>query len=112
MADELPVEVRDVDMAFRTGAVTQQVLHKVSFAIRPGETLGLVGESGSGKSTMGRILVGLYVPTGGSVRLFGRSITGTERRGNLAAVRSRLQFVFQDPHSALNPRMRVGDSGR
>jgi oligopeptide/dipeptide ABC transporter ATP-binding protein len=110
MADELPVEVRDVDMAFRTGAVTQQVLHKVSFSIRPGETLGLVGESGSGKSTMGRILVGLYVPTGGSVRLFGRPITGPERRGNLAAVRSRLQFVFQDPHSALNPRMRIGDS--
>ena len=110
MAHELPVEVRDVDMAFRTGAVVQQVLHKVSFTIRPGETLGLVGESGSGKSTMGRILVGLYEPTGGSVRLFGRSIAGKERRANLAAVRSRLQFVFQDPHSALNPRMRIGDS--
>ena len=90
MANELPVEVRDVDMGFRTGAVMQQVLHKVSFTIRPGETLGLVGESGSGKSTMGRILVGLYQPTGGSVRLFGRSITDAGRRANLAAVRSRL----------------------
>ena len=110
-----PVEVRDLDMAFRMGRAggrpaMQQVLHGLSFDIGPGETLGLVGESGSGKSTAGRILVGLHEPTGGSVRLFGQSITGPERARGLAAVRARLQFVFQDPHAALNPRLRVGDS--
>jgi oligopeptide/dipeptide ABC transporter ATP-binding protein len=109
------VAMRDVDMAFKAGRVdgrpvVQQVLHKVSFEIGAGETLGLVGESGSGKSTAGRIVVGLYEPTGGSVTLFGQSITGADRRTNLANVRSRLQFVFQDPHAALNPRMRVGSS--
>ncbi len=115
MAASALVEVRDLDMAFATGRaggklMMQQVLHKVSFEIGEGETLGLVGESGSGKSTAGRILAGLYQPTGGSVRLFGRDITGPDRRSNLAAVRARLQFVFQDPHAALNPRMRVGES--
>lgn len=109
------VEVCDLDMAFRvrqpgSKPTLHQVLHKISFEVGAGETLGLVGESGSGKSTVGRILVGLYEPTAGSVRLFGRNIVGPERRRNLAAVRARLQFVFQDPHAALNPRMRVGDS--
>nr|WP_244642260.1 ABC transporter ATP-binding protein [Chelatococcus reniformis] len=102
-------------MAFPAGSARGQpvllhVLHKLSFDIGPGETLGLVGESGSGKSTTGRILVGLTEPTGGSVKLFGRSITGPGRRASLAAVRARLQFVFQDPHAALDPRLRVGHS--
>jgi oligopeptide/dipeptide ABC transporter ATP-binding protein len=115
MADDVLVEVRDLDMSFKIGRKSGQpamlhVLHKLAFDIGRGETLGLVGESGSGKSTAGRILVGLFEPTGGSVKLFGRSITGPERRANLAAVRSRLQFVFQDPHAALNPRLRVGAS--
>jgi len=115
MADTPLVEVRDLDMAFPVGRaggrpVMMQVLKQLSFDIAPGETLGLVGESGSGKSTIGRILVGLLEPTAGSVKLFGRDITGADRKSNLAAVRSRLQFVFQDPQAALNPRMRVGES--
>lgn len=109
------VAMRDVDMAFKAGRVdgrpvVQKVLHGVSLDIGGGETLGLVGESGSGKSTAGRIVVGLHEPTAGSVSLFGQPITGPGRRANLARVRSRLQFVFQDPHAALNPRMRVGSS--
>ena len=87
-----------------------KVLRDVSFAVGGAETLGLVGESGSGKSTAGRVLIGLHEPTAGTVKLFGRLITGPERKLNLAAVRSRTQFVFQDPQAALNPRMRVGDS--
>ena len=87
-----------------------QVLRDLAFDIGSGETLGLVGESGSGKSTVGRILVGLLEPTGGSVRLFGHTVTGPDRAANFAAVRSRVQFVFQDPHAALNPRIRVGHS--
>ncbi len=115
MAETPLVEVRDLDMAFPVGRaggwpVMMQVLKRLSFDIAPGETLGLVGESGSGKSTAGRILVGLLEPTAGSVKLFGRDITGGARKANLAAVRARLQFVFQDPQAALNPRMRVGES--
>ena len=83
------VEVRDVDMAFRTGAVTQQVLRQGFLLHRAGETLGLVGESGSGKSTTGPLLVGLYRADRRLGPLVGRPITGPERRGNLAAVRSR-----------------------
>jgi oligopeptide/dipeptide ABC transporter ATP-binding protein len=115
MAETPLVDVRDLDMAFPVGRaggrpVMMQVLKQLSFDIAPGETLGLVGESGSGKSTIGRILVGLLEPTAGSVKLFGRDITGADRKANLAAVRARLQFVFQDPQAALNPRMRVGES--
>jgi oligopeptide/dipeptide ABC transporter ATP-binding protein len=115
MAEDALVEVRDLDMAFNVGKArgqktVMQVLRKVSFDVGYGETLGLVGESGSGKSTAGRILVGLFEPTAGSVKLFGHTITGSERKRNLAAVRSRIQFVFQDPHAALDPRMRIGDS--
>lgn len=115
MADDALVEARDVDMAFNVGGargrrVMMQVLRGLSFDVGRGETLGLVGESGSGKSTAGRILVGLFEPMGGTVKLFGHAITGPERKTNLAAVRSRIQFVFQDPHAALNPRMRVGNS--
>uniref|UniRef100_UPI003872F51D ABC transporter ATP-binding protein n=1 Tax=Acidisoma cellulosilyticum TaxID=2802395 RepID=UPI003872F51D len=115
MTSETSVEVRDLTMSFGSGGAGRrptmvQVLHDLTFDIGSAETLGLVGESGSGKSTVGRILVGLLKPTGGSVRLFGRSVTGADRAANFAAVRSRVQFVFQDPHAALNPRIRVGHS--
>jgi oligopeptide/dipeptide ABC transporter ATP-binding protein len=100
----------EFDLARQDGKRARlKVLRDVSFEVNGGETLGLVGESGSGKSTAGRVLIGLHEPTRGDVKLFGKNITGPERRLNLAAVRSRTQFVFQDPHAALNPRMRVGD---
>lgn len=109
------VEVRNVDMAFDVGRhkgkpARLQVLRDLSLDIASAETLGLVGESGSGKSTAARVVVGLHEPTAGTVKLFGRLITGPGRNVNLAAVRSRTQFVFQDPQAALDPRMRVGDS--
>jgi oligopeptide/dipeptide ABC transporter ATP-binding protein len=109
------VEVRNVEMAFKVGRhkgkpARLQVLRDLSLDVARGETLGLVGESGSGKSTAARVVVGLHEPTAGTVKLFGRLITGPERKLNLAAVRSRTQFVFQDPQAALDPRMRVGDS--
>ena len=78
----------------------------VEFEIGKGETLGLVGESGSGKSTTGRILIGLIPPSAGEIELFGQRIGG---RRMPADVRRRMQFVFQDPSGALNPRMRAGD---
>ncbi|HEY8337227.1 MAG TPA: ABC transporter ATP-binding protein [Tardiphaga sp.] len=112
MVDQPIVEVRDLRKTFAVkhagGVSTLHALSGVSFEITRGETLGLVGESGSGKTTAGRILVGLIPATGGSVRLFGADITGAEGKKQLAGVRSRLQFVFQDPYASLNPRMRIG----
>jgi oligopeptide transport system ATP-binding protein len=80
----------------------------VSFTIRRGETLGLVGESGCGKTTTGRCILQLERPTRGSVRFDGQELTTLGGRA-LRAVRRRIQVIFQDPYSSLNPRMTVGD---
>lgn len=112
MPEQPIVQVRGLRKLFpvrHSGGVSMlQALNGVDFEIARGETLGLVGESGSGKTTVGRILVGLIPATEGSVSLFGRDITGRDGKAALATVRSRLQFVFQDPYAALNPRMRIG----
>ena len=80
----------------------------VSFDIYRGRTLGLVGESGSGKSTTGYCVLQVLRPTSGSVRFDGEELT--ELSGEeLRRMRRRMQLVFQDPHSSLNPRMTVGD---
>lgn len=77
----------------------------VSFAIKPGETLGLVGESGCGKTTVGRSLLRLYTPTGGDVFFDGRRVDAK----SIDSMRKDMQMVFQDPYSSLNPRMTVED---
>lgn len=114
MTDAPIVEARGLRKTFMVshagGVSPLNALDDVNFDVMAGETLGLVGESGSGKSTAGRILVGLIPATAGTVSLFGRCITGRDGPAALRAVRSRLQFVFQDPFAALNPRMRVGRS--
>ena len=80
----------------------------ISFSIGPAETVGLVGESGCGKTTVGRTILRLIEPTAGSIRLEGHEISGLSK-AELRPLRRRMQIIFQDPFSSLNPRMRAGD---
>lgn len=107
---EYLIEVKDLQQYFpvKTGfmkSLPLKAVDGVSFAIRPGETLGLVGESGCGKTTVGRTLLHLYKPTGGEVLFDGKPVTDKTIR----EMRKEMQMVFQDPYSSLNPRMTVED---
>jgi len=77
----------------------------MSFELRRGETLALVGESGCGKSTVARLIVGLYEPTGGRIEFEGIDLASADASG----LRRRMQMIFQDPYASLNPRWRVMD---
>ena len=94
--------------AFGAVRATVQAVENVSFEIRRGEALGLVGESGCGKSTIARLITCLHQPTTGRIRLGGVEISSL-REEQLRRIRSRVQMVFQDPYSSLNPRMTAGE---
>lgn len=109
------ISVRDLSRVFRRarrslGGPRPEVVavDHVSFDVAPGERLGIVGESGSGKSTLIRLLSGLDQPTSGSIVFEGVELTDKSERERRHILRH-LQFVFQDPMSSLNPRMRVRD---
>jgi len=116
-ADAPVVELRHVDVVFRsrTGSFLRanrvHAVSDVSLQVYRGRTVGIVGESGSGKSTMAKVLVGLQAPTAGEVRFRDRAV-----RSYTASVRRELgrvvSVVFQDPATALNARMRVGQTLR
>jgi peptide/nickel transport system ATP-binding protein len=109
------VEIRHLTKIFPTGnssiAVSEagvRAVDDVSLDIQAGETLGLVGESGSGKSTLGRLALRLIEPTSGSVQFDGQDL-GSAGGSELRRLRRNMQIIFQDPFSALDPRMRVQD---
>jgi peptide/nickel transport system ATP-binding protein len=108
LRDDVLLRVEDLVVEFKTSAGTVHAVSGISLDVREGETLGLVGESGCGKSTTGRAVMQLPPPTSGKV-LFEdvdlASLSGKELR----EVRTRLQFIFQDPISSLNPRRKVKD---
>ena len=116
MNAQIPVlEVRDLvkhysvgGSFFGRGRKQLRAVDGVSFRIGQGETLGLVGESGCGKSTVGKAVLRLVEPTSGHVSLEGEEITGL---GSAALLdrRKRMQVIFQDPYSSLNPRMTAGE---
>jgi peptide/nickel transport system ATP-binding protein len=102
------IEVRHLKRYFGSEAKPVRAVDDVSFAIQPGETLGLVGESGSGKSTLGRSVLRLIEPTGGQVLYRGEDLAEAGSR-RMRELRRKLQIIFQDPYASLNPKMRIAD---
>ncbi len=106
--DEIVLTADQLVVEFRSGRQTVQAVSGVTFTVRSGETLGLVGESGCGKSTTGRALVQVQPPTSGRVIYKDQDLTTLNPR-QLRRVRTKIQMIFQDPISSLNPRRRVRD---
>ena len=103
------LEVKDLKKYFRVGREYLKAVDGISVEIKKGETLGLVGESGCGKTTVGRVLVRLYEPSGGEIFYKGDDITKVEGQ-DTKRLHRKMQMIFQDPQASLNPRMVISDS--
>ncbi len=102
------LRIEDLVVEFKTSGGIVHAVSGISLDVREGETLGLVGESGCGKSTTGRAIMQLPAPTSGQVLFEGIDLSGLTG-SELREIRTRLQFIFQDPISSLNPRRKVKD---
>jgi len=109
------VEVTDVSVSFPSGGgilrgsrTTLRAVDRLNLSVAAGEVVGLVGESGSGKTTTGRAILRLLEPSAGVIRFEGADITHLEKPA-LRPLRRRMQMIFQDPYSSLNPRLKVRD---
>jgi peptide/nickel transport system ATP-binding protein len=102
------LKVRDLKVTFGMGMHQVSAVAGVSFDIYEGETLGLVGESGCGKSTTGKALMRIVEPSSGSIELDGVDLRAQKGKA-LRNFRTRMQMIFQDPISSLNPRRRIKD---
>jgi ABC-type microcin C transport system duplicated ATPase subunit YejF len=107
VANGLVVAYRRTAGPFARGHTSLPVLQGVDIRVGKGETVGIVGESGSGKTTLGRALLGLIKPVAGSVMFDGSDITALDERAR-RPLRRRMQMIFQDPMSSLNPRHTIG----
>lgn len=96
-----------IDKGYFKPSVAVKAVNNISFQLNEGETYGLVGESGCGKSTTGRMILRLIESTSGEVIYNGKNITELSEN-ELQKIRQEMQIVFQDPYSALNPRIRIG----
>lgn len=103
------IEVKDLKKFFDVPMGKNHAVDGVSFTIEKGETLGVVGESGCGKSTLGRTIIRLQEATDGQVLLNGEDITHVSGK-KLRKAREKMQIVFQDPYSSLNPRMNINST--
>lgn len=108
--NDILLQVSDLKQYFKLpGKKTLKAVDGVTFSIHKGETYGLVGESGSGKTTIGRALIRIYDPTGGTVLFNGREISGKLSKGERSQLTREMQMIFQDPQASLNPHKKVID---
>jgi peptide/nickel transport system ATP-binding protein len=105
---DVVLDVRDLVVEFKSGRQRVQAVSGVTFQVRRGETLGLVGESGCGKSTTGRTLVQVQSATSGTIDYQGQDLNALSGK-RLRELRTKIQMIFQDPISSLNPRRRIKD---
>ena len=115
MPNNTLLEVKDLKMYFenKKGFLGKKIeyvkaVDGVSFKIQKGETIGLVGESGCGKSTFGRTVIHLYEPTSGTVTFDGMKVDKSMSRKQAHELTGRMQMIFQDPYSSLNPAWTIG----
>ena len=108
MTEQTLLEIKDLKKHFTVGKDTYlKAVDGISFSIKKGETLGLVGESGCGKSTVGRLITQLYEVSGGEILYEGKNVHQLSSKQEEFEYRQKIQMIFQDPYSSLNPRMTV-----